>query len=79
MTSRREVLDYADRHGAKPASERYGVPAGTVRPGVVVPASGPPGTGPYRPPRPSGGRLRPSGSPSGTPSGCASTVAAKGP
>jgi hypothetical protein len=31
MTSRREVMDYADRHGAKAASERYGVPAGTVR------------------------------------------------
>jgi hypothetical protein len=31
MTSRREVMDYAERHGAKAAGERYGVPAGTVR------------------------------------------------
>jgi transposase-like protein len=31
MASRREVMDYADRHGAKAAGERYGVPAGTVR------------------------------------------------
>lgn len=31
MASRAEVLAYADRHGAKAAAERYGLPAGTVR------------------------------------------------
>jgi hypothetical protein len=31
MASRREVMDYAERHGAKQAGERYGIPAGTVR------------------------------------------------
>lgn len=31
MAARSEVLAYADRHGAKAAGERYGIPAGTVR------------------------------------------------
>jgi hypothetical protein len=31
MASRSEVLDYADRHGAKAAGEHFGIPAGTVR------------------------------------------------
>jgi hypothetical protein len=31
MASRREVLDFADRHGPKAAGDHYGIPAGTVR------------------------------------------------
>jgi transposase-like protein len=31
MASRREVMDYAERHGAKAAGARYGVPSGTIR------------------------------------------------
>jgi hypothetical protein len=31
MTSRSEVMAYADAHGAKAASDRYGTPAGTIR------------------------------------------------
>ena len=31
MASRGEVLDYADRHGAKQAADHFGIPAGTIR------------------------------------------------
>jgi hypothetical protein len=31
MASRSDILAYADAHGAKAASQQYGVPAGTIR------------------------------------------------
>jgi transposase-like protein len=31
MAARSDVLAFAERHGAKAASERYGVPSGTIR------------------------------------------------
>jgi hypothetical protein len=65
MASRREVMDYAERHGAKAAGERYGTPVAPSAPGVPVPASGPPATGPHHRLQPNGSRPRPSGWPSG--------------
>jgi hypothetical protein len=75
MASRREVMDYADRHGAKAAGERYGVPAGTVRSWRSRARKRAARDGTAPPTRRSGSRPRPSGWPSGISKVSVSTVA----